>query len=126
MSAPARRGTGDAIAIGATILMGSSYPFAKEVLGVMSPLLYGASRYLVASLVLLGAAWLLRRPLRLVPRDALALFALSLAGVAAFNACWGLAIARTPPGLGAILITSSTAFSAILARLAGQIGRAHV
>ena len=32
------------------MLMGSSYPFAKDVLGVMSPLLYSASRYLVASL----------------------------------------------------------------------------
>jgi hypothetical protein len=34
------------------LLMGSSYPFAKDVLAVMSPLLYSASRYLVASLFL--------------------------------------------------------------------------
>ena len=31
------------------MLMGSSYPFAKDVLAVMSPLLYSASRYLVAA-----------------------------------------------------------------------------
>ena len=29
--------------------MGSSYPFAKDVLQVMSPLLYSGSRYLIAS-----------------------------------------------------------------------------
>ena len=34
---------------GTAMLMGSSYPFAKDVLAVMSPLLYSASRYLVAS-----------------------------------------------------------------------------
>ena len=30
------------------LLMGSSYPVAKDVLAVMSPLLYSASRYLIA------------------------------------------------------------------------------
>jgi O-acetylserine/cysteine efflux transporter len=120
MTSPARRWTGDLITIGAAILMGSSYPFAKEVLAVMSPLLYGASRYLVASLFLFGMLALMRRPLRLARRYWLPMIALSLVGVASFNACWGLAIARTPPGMGSILITSSTAFSAILARLAGR------
>ena len=42
------RFTGDAIMFGTAMLMGSSYPFAKDVLAVMSPLLYSASRYLVA------------------------------------------------------------------------------
>ena len=44
-SGPAsRRWTGDLATIVGTMLMGSSYPFAKEVLAAMSPLLYGASR----------------------------------------------------------------------------------
>ena len=34
------------------LLMGSSYPFAKDVLAVMSPLLYSGSRYLIAGLFL--------------------------------------------------------------------------
>jgi drug/metabolite transporter (DMT)-like permease len=120
MTPPARRWTGDVFTFGATILMGSSYPFAKEVLAVMSPLLYSASRYLVAGLFMLAVMALMRRPLALARRDWLPMFLLSLVGVAAFQACWGLAIARTPPSVGSILITSSTAFSAILARLAGR------
>jgi len=117
---PRSRLAGDAIMVGTSMLMGSSYPFAKNVLTVMSPLLYSASRYLVASLFLFAMMALTRRPLALPPRDRLPMVLLSLIGVAGFNACWGLAIARTPPGLGSILITSSTAFSAIIARLAGR------
>ena len=67
MTPPARRWTGDLITDGAVFLMGSSYPFAKEVLAVMSPLLYGASRYLVASLFLFAMMALTRRPLALPP-----------------------------------------------------------
>ena len=32
--------------------MGSSYPFAKDVLAIMSPLLYSGSRYVIAGLFL--------------------------------------------------------------------------
>ena len=43
------RRTADLVMFGTAMLMGSSYPFAKDVLAVMSPLLYSASRYLVAA-----------------------------------------------------------------------------
>ena len=45
---------------------------------------------------------------------------LSLIGVALFQACWGLAMARTAPSLGSIVMTTTTAFSAILAWLGGR------
>ena len=48
---------------GTALLMGSSYPFAKDVLAVMSPLLYSASRYLVAGLFLFAMLALMRRPI---------------------------------------------------------------
>ena len=55
MSGGARQGSrfaGDALMFGTAMLMGSSYPFAKDVLAVMSPLLFSSSRYLIASLFL--------------------------------------------------------------------------
>jgi len=55
------RFTGDAIMFGTAMLLGSSYPFAKDVLAVMSPLLYSASRYFVAGLFLFAVAALMRR-----------------------------------------------------------------
>ena len=76
------------------MLMGSSYPFAKDVLSVMSPLLYSASRYLVAALFLFAMMALLRKPLALPRRDWVPMIVLSLIGVALFQACWGLAMAR--------------------------------
>ena len=105
---------------GTTLLMGSSYPFAKDVLGVMSPLLYSASRYLVASLFLFAMLALMRRPMTLPKRDWVPMILLSLIGVSLFQACWGFAMARSAPSLGSIVMTTTTAFSAILAWLGGR------
>jgi len=105
---------------GTTLLMGSSYPFAKDVLGVMSPLLYSASRYLVASLFLFAMLALMRRPMTLPQRDWVPMILLSLIGVSLFQACWGFAMARSAPSLGSIVMTTTTAFSAILAWLGGR------
>ena len=114
------RATGDLLMLGTVLLMGSSYPFAKDVLAVMSPLLYSASRYLVASLFLFAALALMRRPLDLPRRDWVPMLLLSLVGVALFQACWGLAMTRTAPSLGSIVMTTTTAFSAILAWFGGR------
>jgi len=78
MQAPARRWTGDAVMLVTALLMGSSYPVAKDVLAVMSPLLYSSSRYLIAGLFLLAALALRGQPLRLPRRDWLPLMLLSL------------------------------------------------
>jgi drug/metabolite transporter (DMT)-like permease len=115
-----RTWTADAVMFGTTLLMGSSYPFAKDVLGVMSPLLYSASRYLVASLFLFAVLALMRRPMALPQRDWVPMILLSLIGVSLFQACWGLAMARSAPSLGSIVMTTTTAFSAILAWLGGR------
>ena len=114
------RWTADAWMFGTVMLMGSSYPFAKDVLGVMSPLLYSASRYLVASLFLFAMLALMRRPMTLPQRDWVPMILLSLIGVSLFQACWGLAMARSAPSLGSIVMTTTTAFSAILAWLGGR------
>jgi O-acetylserine/cysteine efflux transporter len=45
---------------------------------------------------------------------------LSLIGVCLFQACWGLAMVRTPPSVGAIVMTTTTAFAAILAWMQGR------
>ena len=63
---------------------------------------------------------LMRRPLGLPRRDWLPLFLLSLVGVALFQACWGLAMARSAPSVGSIVMTTTTAFSAILAWFGGR------
>ena len=115
-----RRFTADLMMFGTTLLMGSSYPFAKDVLAVMSPLLYSASRYLVASLFLFAMLALMRRPMALPRRDWVPMILLSLIGVSLFQACWGLAMTRSAPSLGSIVMTTTTAFSAILAWLGGR------
>ena len=102
------------------LLMGSSYPLAKEVLVVMSPLLYSGSRYVIAGLFLFAVLIALRRPIALPRRDWLPILVLSAVGVAAFQACWGLGMARSAPSVGSIVMTTTTAFSAILAWIGGR------
>lgn len=114
------RWTGDALMLMTALLMGSSYPFAKDVLAVMSPLLYSASRYLVAALFLFAVLAVLRHPMALPRRDWVPMIVLSIIGVALFQACWGLAMARSAPSVGSIVMTTTTAFSAILAWFAGR------
>lgn len=114
------RFTADFTMIGTTMLMGSSYPFAKDVLAVMSPLLYSASRYLIASLFLFAMLALMRRRIALPRRDWVPMVLLSVVGVTLFQACWGLAMARTAPSVGSIVMTTTTAFSAILAWFGGR------
>ena len=114
------RYTGDALMLGTALLMGSSYPFAKDVLAVMSPLLYSASRYLIAALFLFAVLALRRRPIALSRRDWVPMILLSIIGVTIFQACWGLAMARSAPSVGSIVMTTTTAFSAILAWFAGR------
>lgn len=115
-----RRWTGELIMMVTILLMGSSYPLAKEVLVVMSPLLYSGSRYVIAGLFLFAVLIVLRRPIALPRRDWLPIVVLSAVGVAAFQACWGLGMARSAPSVGSIVMTTTTAFSAILAWIGGR------
>ena len=115
-----RRWTGELIMMVTILLMGSSYPLAKEVLVVMSPLLYSGSRYVIAGIFLFAALIVMRQPIALPQRDWLPIVLLSIVGVAAFQACWGLGMARSAPSVGSIVMTTTTAFSAILAWMGGR------
>ncbi len=120
MTSPARRWTGDALMLVTALLMGSSYPVAKDVLAVMSPLLYSSSRYLIAGLFLLAALAVRGQPMGLPRRDWLPILLLSLLGVTLFQACWGFGIARTSPSVGSIIMTTTTTFSALFAWMQGR------
>ena len=115
-----RRWTGEAVMSVTILLMGSSYPFAKEVLATMSPLLYSGSRYVIAGLFLFAAMAVMRLPMALPRRDWLPMIVLSVVGVGVFQACWGLGMSRTAPSIGSIVMTTTTAFSAILAWIGGR------
>jgi drug/metabolite transporter (DMT)-like permease len=119
-SPAARRRSGDAIMLGAVLLMGSSYPLAKAVLATMSPLLYSGSRYILAGLFLFAVLAIRRLPMALPRRDWMPMIALAVIGVVVFQSCWGLGMYNTAPSLGSIVMTTTTAFGAILAHISGR------
>jgi drug/metabolite transporter (DMT)-like permease len=115
-----RRWTGELVMSGTILLMGSSYPIAKQVLITLSPLLFSGSRYVIAGLFLLAMLVVMRQPLALSRRDWLPMLLLSVVGVGVFQATWGWGMARTAPSIGSIVMTTTTAFSAILAWIGGR------
>jgi drug/metabolite transporter (DMT)-like permease len=115
-----RRWAGEGVMMVTILLMGSSYPLAKEVLATMSPMLYSGSRYVIAGLFMLTVMALTRQPLGLPRRDWLPMVVLAVVGVGVFQAAWGLGMARTAPSIGSIVMTTTTAFSAILAWIGGR------
>lgn len=115
-----RRFAGELVMSGTILLMGSSYPIAKQVLVTLSPLLFSGSRYVIAGLFLLAVLVVTRQPLALTRRDWLPMIVLSVVGVGVFQATWGWGMARTPPSIGSIVMTTTTAFSAILAWIGGR------
>jgi O-acetylserine/cysteine efflux transporter len=115
-----RRWVGELVMSGTILLMGSSYPIAKQVLATLSPLLFSGSRYVIAGLFLLAMLVVMRQPLALSRRDWLPMLLLSVVGVGVFQATWGWGMARTAPSIGSIVMTTTTAFSAILAWIGGR------
>jgi drug/metabolite transporter (DMT)-like permease len=115
-----RRWAGEGVMMVTILLMGSSYPIAKQVLVTMSPLIYSGSRYVVAGLFLLAMLIVMRKPVALPRRDWVPMLVLSVVGVGVFQAAWGFGMARTPPSIGSIVMTTTTAFSAILAWIGGR------
>ncbi|HYD04973.1 MAG TPA: DMT family transporter, partial [Reyranella sp.] len=102
-----RRWTAELVMMVTILLMGSSYPFAKEVLATMSPLLFSGSRYIIAGLFMLAVLAVMRQPLALPRRDWLPMVVLSVVGVGVFQAAWGWGMARTPPKAHSVRLESA-------------------
>jgi drug/metabolite transporter (DMT)-like permease len=80
------------------VMLGSSFPISRELLGY--PVLLGqAMRYAVAAGVLAGVLWWLRRQIRPTPRELIRLCALAAAGLAAFNVCVLESLRRADPAV---------------------------
>ena len=106
-------------------------PFALwgTAMGAMKPLLDSGSSTLVASLrllpaglVLLLAAWLLRRPLSVDRRDWVALGLFTVLDATLFQGLLARGLEQTGAGLGSVLIDSQPLLVALLAR--GLFGEA--
>jgi drug/metabolite transporter (DMT)-like permease len=110
----------DALMLGVALLFGSSFPFAKLVVGALHPLLFTSGRWLLASLAAFALLAMLRRPLALPPREARAVLYVGVLFFTAFQSSWALALVHVPPGVAAILISTSPIFGALMARLRGR------
>lgn len=118
-AAGARLGAGDAVMLLTAFLFGSSFPIAKPVLPVMDPVLFAASRYLVAGLALF--AWLALRRKRMDIRGVdWKLLLLCAATFGVFQASWSYALSLTNASVGAIFVATSPLWGTVLATIDGH------
>jgi drug/metabolite transporter (DMT)-like permease len=97
-------------------LWGTAMAAMKPLLAGADPLLLASLRLLPAGLVLLLAARLLGRSLRVDPADRAALLLFALVDGALFQALLAQGLGQTGAGLGSVLIDSQPLLVALLAR----------
>jgi drug/metabolite transporter (DMT)-like permease len=97
-------------------LWGTAMAAMKPLLQGADPLLLASLRLLPAALVLLLAARLLGRSLRVDPGDIPALLAFSLVDATLFQGLLAMGLGRSGAGLGSVLIDSQPLMVALLAR----------
>ncbi len=115
---------GDALLLATTLVWGMSFPFGKIVLAVVPPLGYASSRFLLAGFVLFTVLRVRRVPLAIARRDVARLLLTALVGYTAFQGVWSVGLSHTTAAKGAILISTSPIFAALIATALGHRPRA--
>ena len=98
---------------------GSSYPVAKPVLALIDPYTFAATRYVLASAVLLTLLWLSAGPRLPARGDWWQLILVGLLGYTVFQGIWGVALSLTSASKAVILVATTPVFSALVDRLCG-------
>lgn len=110
---------GDALALLAILIFGSTFPVSKPVTEVMDAFLFGSSRFLISGLGIFAFLALRGRLPRVTAADLPALAAAATA-FATFHAIWGLALPLIPAATAAILMATAPVFGALIDAVRGN------
>jgi O-acetylserine/cysteine efflux transporter len=98
---------------------GSSYPVAKPLLAFLDPYTFAATRYVLASTVLLTLLWMSAGPRLPARADWPRLLLVGLLGYTVFQGVWGVALSLTSASKAVILVATTPVFSALADRIGG-------
>lgn len=113
-------GRGDLYLLATAASWGASFPAAKHGLLFIPPMAFGAFRYLLAAVLLLGFAALRGRGLSLPRSDWPAVALLGFIGVGCFQALWQNGVPLTTAAKAAILANTTPLWMAVMAPFIGQ------
>lgn len=112
--------SGDLFLIGAVLAWGINFPIAKTVLGVMDPMVFSSTRYLMASALLFLLLLIRGQSIKINRSEALKLLGIGLLGITLFQGGWAYGLSLTSASKSAILVSTAPVFGAIFARFKGE------
>ncbi len=113
-------GSGDFYVIAVAIVWGVNFPIAKQVLGVLDPIVFSSIRYLTGGLLLFAVMAMRGDSLRFARSDILPLTGLGLLGITIFQGLWAYGLDLTTAPKAAILVATAPIFGALLAGYSGH------
>jgi len=112
--------SGDLFLIASVIAWGVNFPFAKLALAYLDPLVFSATRYGLASLLLFGLLRLRQTSLAVSLKEVRQLILVGLLGVVLFQGCWAFGLNLTTASKASILVTTSPIFAALISVIRGH------
>ncbi|MZR31373.1 DMT family transporter [Sneathiella litorea] len=112
--------SGDIFLVGAVLAWGINFPIAKYVLDFMDPVVFSATRYLTASMLLFGFLLLRNIAIAISLKEAAMLLLIGLLSVALFQGGWAFGLSLTSASKASVLITTSPIFGALISALMGN------
>ncbi|USG61866.1 DMT family transporter [Sneathiella marina] len=113
-------GGGDFFLIAAVIAWGVNFPIAKFTLSYMEPVVFSATRYLAASLLLFIILLVRREAISIKKREVGLLVIIGFFGITLFQGGWAYGLNFTSASKASILITTSPIFGALLSAIMGN------
>lgn len=115
-----RMSGGDLFLIGAVLAWGINFPIAKYALDFMDPVIFSATRYFAASILLFGILLVKNTAIGISVREAGMLVIIGLLSVTLFQGGWAYGLSLTSASKASVLITTSPIFGALIAALMGN------
>lgn len=112
--------SGDLFLIGSVFAWGINFPIAKTVLGVMDPLVFSSTRYLLAAALLFILLLIRGQSIRINGREALQLFGIGFLGITLFQGGWAFGLNLTTASKASILIATAPVFGCFFAIFKGE------
>ncbi|MEH6545078.1 MAG: DMT family transporter [Sneathiella sp.] len=111
---------GDFFLIAAVLAWGVNFPIAKFTLSFMEPVVFSATRYLAASLLLFFILLVRKEDISIKKREIGLLIVIGFLGITLFQGGWAYGLNLTSASKASILITTSPIFGALLSAISGN------
>ncbi|WP_334129963.1 DMT family transporter [Sneathiella sp.] len=111
---------GDLYVLGAVTVWGVNFPISKFALSFMDPLVFSATRYLIAALVLFVILWFRHMPIAVTRREIAQYALIGLIGITIFQGGWAYGLSLTSASKTAVLLSTSPIFGALISAFLGN------